>query len=167
MNWDVKIGEPIEYFDPELSYELTGYRPITVDKGLDFRVDWFTEAKETKERTGKYCSFPMGSKRYADFWSQEYDRIRNGYTVNGYTLTGFNYFFLNYYQLPVADEDKIAGEGRDQDFPVFFAKQYEYFHYIALCRALKRDALGLKSRGVDKPARPRKIGGCLSEQIPS
>lgn len=29
--WDVKIGEPIEFFDPNLSYELTGYRPITKD----------------------------------------------------------------------------------------------------------------------------------------
>lgn len=35
-DWDVKIGDKIEFFDPELSYELTGYRPITKDKGLDF-----------------------------------------------------------------------------------------------------------------------------------
>ena len=34
--WDVKKGDPIDYFDPELSYEATGYRPITSTKCLDF-----------------------------------------------------------------------------------------------------------------------------------
>ena len=28
-DWDVKIGDQIDFFDPSLSYELTGYRPIT------------------------------------------------------------------------------------------------------------------------------------------
>ena len=30
--WDVPIGAKIEIFDPSLSYELTGYRPITKDQ---------------------------------------------------------------------------------------------------------------------------------------
>ena len=44
--WDVKKEDKIEYFDPELSYELTGYRPITKTKGLDFDPNWFTETRE-------------------------------------------------------------------------------------------------------------------------
>jgi hypothetical protein len=39
--WDVKKEDKISYFDPELSYELTGYRPITKTKGLDFNPEWF------------------------------------------------------------------------------------------------------------------------------
>ena len=27
--WDVRKEDKIEYFDPELSYDITGYRPIT------------------------------------------------------------------------------------------------------------------------------------------
>jgi glutamyl-tRNA reductase len=27
--WDVKKEDKVEYFDPNLSYELTGYRPIS------------------------------------------------------------------------------------------------------------------------------------------
>ena len=42
--WDVKADEKIEYFDPELSYELTGYRPITMTEGLDFDPEPFREA---------------------------------------------------------------------------------------------------------------------------
>ena len=54
-NWDIPINTPIDYFDINLSYELTGYRPITKDKGLDFDPDWFTETRETFLKTGKYC----------------------------------------------------------------------------------------------------------------
>ena len=32
-DWDVKIGDPIEFFDKRLSYEITGYRPITETEG--------------------------------------------------------------------------------------------------------------------------------------
>ena len=34
--WDVAVTEDVLYFDPELSYELTGYRPINETQGLDF-----------------------------------------------------------------------------------------------------------------------------------
>lgn len=39
IKWDVKIGDHIEYFDPYLSYEITGYRPINDTEGLDFDPD--------------------------------------------------------------------------------------------------------------------------------
>jgi hypothetical protein len=39
IKWDVPIDEKIEHFDPELSYEITGYRPINDTKGLDFNPD--------------------------------------------------------------------------------------------------------------------------------
>ena len=41
--WDVLCNEPILFFDPTLSYELTGYKPITNKQGLDFDPNWFTE----------------------------------------------------------------------------------------------------------------------------
>jgi hypothetical protein len=42
-------------FDPLLSYEITGYRPLTTTQGLDFNPDWFIETRKEFERTGKYC----------------------------------------------------------------------------------------------------------------
>ena len=54
------------------------------------------------------------------------DRMKNGYTVNGYRITGDNYYFLNYYRMQVVgDTNSKAGEGRDESFPSFIAKQYE------------------------------------------
>ena len=51
--WDVKKDEPIEYFDPTLSYELTGYRPINEKDGLDFDPSWFTETRDNYLKTKK------------------------------------------------------------------------------------------------------------------
>ena len=144
--WDVKIGDSIPYFDKRLSYELTGYRPITETEGLDFNPDWFTETRETFLKTGQYCSYYPGSKLYRDFWNEEYKRCQNGMTVNGYTITGFNYYFLNYYQLPNTEQDK-AGDSRSIIFPKFFTYQYEFFHYFELCRNLKRNYCVMKNRG--------------------
>ena len=60
--WDVILEDELKYFDPELSYELTGYRPITETEGLDFDPAPFREAGQTFERTGQYTAYPKGSK---------------------------------------------------------------------------------------------------------
>lgn len=145
--WDVPIGKEIKFFDKRLSYEITGYRPITKDKGLDFNPNWFTEARDVKLKTGHYCQYQFGSKLYHDFWTREYKRCINGYTVNGYTITGPHYFFLNYYQLPNPDVEK-AGTSRLSIYPNFYTYQYEFFHYYELCRTLHRNCGLMKSRGI-------------------
>ena len=144
--WDIKIGDPIPYFDKRLSYELTGYRPITETEGLDFNPKWFTEARDAFLKNDHYCSFYPGSKAYRDFWNEEYRRCKNGYTVNGYTITGFNYYFLNYYQLPNTEQEK-AGDSRSIIFPNFVVYQYEFFHYFELCRNLRKNYAIMKNRG--------------------
>ena len=146
--WDVKKGDKIEYFDPELSYEITGYRPITKTKGLDFDPTWFTETREYYRQHGKYCPFLPKSKRYDEFWKEEYKRCKYGMTVNGYTITGDNYFFLNFYQLPIVDKNLAAGEGLNRGFPVFFESHYRFFHYLQMTRVLHRHAALMKARSI-------------------
>ena len=148
--WDVKIGEPIDYFDPLLSYELTGYRPITKDQGLDFDPKLFTEAVDSFRKNGRYTMYAPGTFKNKQFWTREWDRCCNGCTIGKYRLTGQNYFWLNYYRL----ESNISAEASDdqvrvEDFPGFLAKQYEYFHYLELVKLLKKDALVFKARGVN------------------
>ena len=146
--WDVPKGSPISYFDPELSYELTGYKPINKTKGLDFNPEWFIEARKTYEATGKYCAYLPGSKKFREFWTEQYRRCKYGYTVNGYTVTGFHYFFLNFYTLPLVNQVKEAGKGRPEGFPLFTTAQYIWFHYLALCCKLLKNAVLMKARGV-------------------
>ena len=144
--WDVPLGQEIKFFDKELSYELTGYKPINETKGLDFDPSWFTETRDTFIRTGRYCQYHFGSKAFHDFWREQYKRCKYGYTVNGYTVTGDHYYFLNFYQLKDLYNVEEAGSGRNEIFPNFFEGQYEWFHYLALAKKLKMNACMMKAR---------------------
>lgn len=146
--WDVPLNTKIECFNPELSYELTGYRPIDETHGLDFNPEWFIETRRVFERTGKYCSYLPHSKRWDQFWKEQYRRCKYGYSSHGYTITGDNYFFLNFYQLPIVDLTKASGEGTSEGFPTFFASQYMFFHYLQMCRVLHRNAALMKARSI-------------------
>ena len=148
IKWDIKKEDPIDFFDSRLSYEISGYRPITDTEGLDFDPNEFIKTREVFNNTGKYTQFHFGTKAYNEFWTEQYMRCREGMTVNGYTITGDHYFFLNFYRLLNVSNIKKAAAGRDETFPDFFAKQYEYFHYIDLCEKLGRDVIALKARGV-------------------
>ena len=147
-DWDVGKDDNVSFFDPTLSYEITGYKPINKTQGLDFNPNWFTEARDTFKRTGHYTQFHQGTKAYNDFFTEEYRRCRDGYTVNGYTITGDHYFFLNYYQLLNTAKVQKAGSGRSIDFPNFVVAQYEYFHYLELCKVLHQHACLMKARGL-------------------
>lgn len=146
--WDVPIDEKIKYFDPELSYEITGYRPITMDQGLDFDPELFTEVARTFQAKGKYTEFPNGTIPNKKFWNREMDRIVNGLTIGKYRITGDHYYFLNYYRMQTVLEDAVAGTGREYDFPSFLSKQYEWFHYVEMAEKLALNVGALKARGV-------------------
>lgn len=159
--WDVPKDTPITYFDSTLSYELTGYKPITKTKSLDFNPKWFTEVRDTYNRTGHYTEFREGSKAYADFWDREYLRCRDGMTVNDYTITGDHYYFLNYYQLMNLSNVQKAGTSRLYTFPDFYVAQYQWFHYLELCKRLLKNACLMKARGIGQrkaDIKFRKIG---------
>ena len=148
--WDVKIGDPIEYFDPDLSYEVTGYRPINDTRGLDFDPNPFSEMAQLFEKSGYYTTYLPKSKLYNDFWTEEYRKCQDGVTYNGYTITGDHYFFLNYYRMktPVKGLDNIDGSKFEETFPTFCTEQYKWFHYVALCEYTNLDCNALKPRGV-------------------
>lgn len=148
FQWDFPIEADISYFDANLSYELSGYRPINQTEGLDFRPEWFTEARDEFLRTGHYTSYLPGSKGYRDFWHEQYRRCKQGYTVNGYTVTGEHYFFLNFYQLPLVDSKGKAGSGRKQGFPNFMVSQYQFFHYVDLAKKLHKHVVLMKARSI-------------------
>lgn len=148
MKWDYKIGDNIEFFDPEKSYELTGYRPINAKEGLDFDPDWFREDAIRKLSTGRYSGLVIGSKSHREFWKERLRRCEEGYEVNGYRITGDNYFWLNFYRLKTTIEGAKASKGRKLSFPKFLVLQYEYFHYVELCELLGKDVGLLKARAL-------------------
>ena len=146
--WDYLKDDEITYFDPEKSYELTGYRPITEEEGLDFDPAPFCETGRIYTETGSYTDYPKGSKPYADFWREQLKRCTEGYTIGKYRITGDHYFFLNFYRMDIVDDTAKAASGDQESFPKFAIEQYKWFHYIEMCEYLKKDIVGLKSRGV-------------------
>lgn len=145
--WDVKKNDPIPYFDANLSYELTGYKPINKYRGLDFNPSWFTEARDTFVRTGHYTRFRRNSRSWRAFWKEQFIRCKYGMTSHGYTITGDHYYFLNFYRLKDLDNVEEAGMGRQEIFPNFLEGQYEWFHYLKLARKLRMNACMMKARG--------------------
>lgn len=145
--WDIKKDEPIPYFDANLSYELTGYKPINKYRGLDFNPSWFTETRDTFIRTGHYTQFRRNSRSWRAFWKDQYTKCKYGMTSHGYTITGDHYYFLNFYRLKDLDNVEEAGMGRQEIFPNFLEGQYEWFHYLRLARKLKMNACMMKARG--------------------
>lgn len=155
--WDVILEDEIHYFDPELSYEITGYRPINETEGLDFDPTPFIEVGQVYQRTGRYTAHKKWGKPYVDFWREQIRRCVEGYTVGKYRVTGDHYFFLNFYRMGIINDKKKAGAGSEESFPFFTSKQYEFFHYVELCEYLKKDAVALKARAVGFS----EIGACL------
>lgn len=155
IEWDITTeqilqlrDEGLAFFDPDLSYEITKYRPITATKGLDFDPKPFTEIGVKYDQTKKFCTYPEQSKAFKDWWQLQHKLSIEGFEYNGYRVTGDHYFFLNFYTMLKSDKDKKAGAGRDDGRPNFWAAHYEFFHYIELCEVLGYDAIVLKSRGV-------------------
>jgi hypothetical protein len=154
--WDVTHEQALEmckeevfYFDPELSYETTGYKPITETKGLDFDPAPFTEVGRFKDESGKFTNIPWGTKSHRDWWLQQYSYCEKGFEHNGYRITNDHYFFLNFYTMLNASKVEEAGEGIADSRPDFWAEHYKYFHYIDMCRKLGFDSVLLKARGVE------------------
>lgn len=146
--WDYDLEHTPDFFDATKSYQLTGYKPIDENHGLDFDPNWFTETRENFLRTGHYTQYPRNTKAYADFWDEQYKRCQDGMTSHGYTITGDHYFFLNFYQLMDLTSAKKAGSSRMYDFPKFNVGQYQFFHYIELARELRLNAVLMKARGI-------------------
>jgi len=155
IKWDITHKKALEMvandticFDPTLSYETTGYRPIDSVNGLDFSPDGFREVGVWRMENKQYNTLMTNSRPYKLWWDIEYDKSENGLVHNGYRVTGDHYFFLNFYTMLVAKEGQKAGSGRERKHPNFWVLHYKWFHYIELCEMLGFDALALKGRGL-------------------
>lgn len=45
-------------------------------------------------------------------------------------------------------EGSVSGGGRNETFPSFLSKQYEFLHYLEMAEKLHKDVAILKARGI-------------------
>jgi len=93
---------------------------------------------------GCYTKIPKGTQQYKDWWKEEDDRCRDGFTNSkGITITGTHYFYLNYVQIKA--EDTATGRKKFK-FPRFLDIDYDYFHLVEAARLRKKGLIFSKPR---------------------
>lgn len=112
----------------------------TIDFNKKIRnSDKFRQACIRFQNTGYYCSYPIGTSEYYQFWDEEQHRCMEGYTADdGDYITGYNYFYLNYCPIErIVYDIKINKLGEEEqvrvrkvEFPDFY--DYDYFFFQAV-----------------------------------
>ncbi len=111
---------------------------------------------------GYYCPDPWGSPAWKDYWGEQLNRCKNGYSSGGAYVTGNHYGYLNFAQIKitpefkklqqeaglemiVAEKDpvkkrilqkKLSGVSAEKEvtFPSFWSMDYNYFHVLDIAR---------------------------------
>lgn len=96
----------------------------------------------TFQRSGVYCSAPIGTLEYNEYWDREIERCTNGYTApDGDWISGYNYFYLNYCPIEqtiyktfiTPSGHEIEKPIRIVEFPSFY--DYDYYFFLAVQQA--------------------------------
>ena len=97
-----------------------------------------TEAHHFK-KYGYFCPDPPGSIGHKDYWTQQLEYCKNGYSVGGKRVTGDHYAYLNFGQIKLTQDTnkyaqvtkkKISSAHKIVTFPDFWDGDYVYYQAI-------------------------------------
>jgi len=97
-------------------------------------TEYFKEAANSFLKKGYYTDAPAGSQEFYNYWTQELNRCKVGYTVGDTTITGHHYFYLNYCQIKLTEVLKGNTATKSVAFPHFWDGDYEYFWLMEISR---------------------------------
>lgn len=103
---------------------------------------------------GMYTFAPPGTSEYIKYWTQEFERCKEGFTAeDGDRIPGYMYFYLNYFQIDLVDykEVEINGEKdvkgfKKTDFPRFYDYDRFYFEAVEYAEYVGKHMVVLKAR---------------------
>lgn len=104
-----------------------------------YNSDKFRPAAIQFQSSGFYCSYPLGSAEYIEYWDEETRRCLEGYEAeDGDWISGYGYFYLNYCPISriVTKESKdrsgnvVQKRIKTTEFPDFY--DYDYFFFMAV-----------------------------------
>ena len=108
-----------------------------------------------------YTHAPSGTTEFLEFWDEEENRCKNGYTVGGVNITGEHYAYLNYGRILAT-----VGEGKRQrkveTFPRFIDMDYYWYHELDKAEKAGEGMIVVKARRYSAD-RYCKHGGTPSE----
>lgn len=131
--------------------------PYVDSRGYIINTDCFRSAAVRRETLGSYTSYPKGSKGYADFWSEEKRRCREGLWLGQVRVSRYFYFFLNYYSMTLLDKD--TKEER-RTTPYWKKLTFDFFHLLEYCMVHKLNLSLIKPRSVGLTEAAASVGVC-------
>lgn len=81
-----------------------------------------------------YCTAPVGSPDYIDYWEEQLKRCREGYKVDGVKITGHHYFYLNFTQIMVVEEKGGKVGKKEELMPDFWDGDYDFFWALEIAK---------------------------------
>lgn len=98
--------------------------------GIWINSSVFTEEAKHFTKYGYYCGASPDSLEYNDYWTEQYKRWKEGYTVGGVHITGHFYKYLNFSQIMRT----FGTQDKDLGFPAFYDGDYDYFHTLNIAQ---------------------------------
>jgi hypothetical protein len=115
---------------------------------------WTPEAKRFREE-GSYCKYPEGSSSWRDYWMEQTQLCKGGYSVGGIRIPGPYYFYLNFNQILLIDE---TSERKHLGFPRVTDVDLEFFNYVEKARSMHKGLILLKPRRIGFSYKVSRLG---------
>jgi len=111
-------------------------------------TDKFRPAVLHYEKNGFYCAATKGTSSYKDYWDEEIERCKYGFTAeDGDFITGYHYYYLNFCQINRIVIDKKTKKPIPKFwFPRFFDYDHEFFMIVEECEKQGKHLAVLKAR---------------------
>lgn len=96
--------------------------------------------------TKSYCRDPKGTPSYLEYWDEQLERCKKGYSVNGHKITGHHYSYLNFSEIQVVkpgEDPESRTSKKITKCPDFWDGDYDYYWALEIARngLFTRDAL--------------------------
>jgi len=81
-----------------------------------------------------YCTSPIGSPTWYDYWTEQLRRCQEGYEVEGQKITGHHYMYLNFTQIEIVKKGKSKASKKEVRMPDFWDGDYDYFWCLEIAK---------------------------------
>ena len=108
---------------------------IRTKSGKWIDSDVFRQEAIRFTKYGYFCSDYWGTPGWQEYWEEQLERCKSGYSVEGHEITGHHYMYLNFCQIQVVT--KVEGSKaskKSTTFPDFWDGDYDYFWSLEIAR---------------------------------
>jgi len=102
--------------------------------GIWINSQVFREEGKHFMKYGYYCASPRGTNSYKEYWDEQLQRCKVGYSVGGAKITQHHYFYLNFTQITVAEQTGGKTAKKVIKHPDFWDGDYNYFWAIEIAK---------------------------------